>query len=48
MLNYQQLAANLLCPGATGAGEYFPWMQAVYISESFLNSLSDITYKAFS
>lgn len=48
MLNYQQMAANLLCPEATGAGEYFPWMQAVCISGSFQNSLSDITHKAFS
>lgn len=47
MLNYQQMAANLLCLEATGAGEYFPWMQALCISGSFWNSVSEITYKAF-
>lgn len=48
MLNYQQMAAKLFCLKATVAGEYFPWMQRVYISRSLWNSLFDIIYKAFS
>lgn len=43
MLNYQQMAANFLCLKATGAGEFFQWIQAVYISGADLSATLFLT-----